>query len=57
MNFATIRDSGDHQAKKRKEDKRPPSKKPKHEEQEGMAQHCPLAKRRENRNPKYHEDQ
>jgi hypothetical protein len=59
MNFATIRNSGDHKAKKKKEEKRPPGKKPKHEEQDGMAQHqhCPLAKRRENRNPKYHEEQ
>jgi hypothetical protein len=28
---------------------------PKPEEQEGMPQHCPPAKRREDRNPKYHE--
>jgi hypothetical protein len=34
-------------------------KKPKSEEQEGMPQHqhCPLAKRRGDRNPKYHEEQ
>jgi hypothetical protein len=34
-------------------------KKPKPEEQEGMPQrhHCPLSKRREDRNPKYHEEQ
>jgi hypothetical protein len=34
-------------------------KKPKPQEHEAMAQHqhCPLAKRREDRNQKYHEDQ
>jgi hypothetical protein len=41
---------------KQKEERR---EKPKPEEQEGMPQHkhCPPAKRREDRNPKYHEEQ
>jgi hypothetical protein len=46
--------SGGRQAKRRKE-----KKKPKPEEREGMPQrqHCPPAKRRGDRNPKYHEEQ
>jgi hypothetical protein len=41
---------------KQKEEKR---KKPKPEEQEGMPQHqhCPPARHRGDRNPKYHEEQ
>jgi hypothetical protein len=44
------------EATKQKEEKR---KKPKPEEHEGMPEdeHCPLATRRGDRNPKYHEDQ
>jgi hypothetical protein len=44
------------EATKQKEEKR---KKPKPEEQEGMPQrqHCPLAKRRGDRNQAYHEEQ
>jgi hypothetical protein len=47
--------SGDHQAKRRKKER----KKPKPEEKEGMPQHqhCPPAKRRGNKNPEYHEEQ
>jgi hypothetical protein len=44
------------EATKQKEEKR---KEPKPEEHEGMPQHqhCPLAKLRGDRNPKYHEEQ
>jgi hypothetical protein len=44
------------EATKQKEEKR---KKPKPEEQEGMPQRqqCPHAKRRGDRNPKYHEEE
>jgi hypothetical protein len=43
------------EATKQNEEKR---EKPKPEEQEGMPQHqhCPLAKRREDRNSKHHEE-
>jgi hypothetical protein len=42
-----------------KQNKELKREKPKPEEQEGMQQHqhCPPAKRREDRNPKYHEEQ
>jgi hypothetical protein len=45
--------SGGHQTKEEKREK------PKPEKQEGMPhhQHCPTAKRRGDRNPKYHEEQ
>jgi hypothetical protein len=48
----TRKSSISHQAKEKKR------KKPKPEEQEGMSQHqhCPSAKRRGDRNPKYHEE-
>jgi hypothetical protein len=49
----TIESSGDHRAKEERREK------PKLEEHEGMPQHqhCPLAKRRYDRNPKYHEEE
>jgi hypothetical protein len=51
--FLTRKSSGAHQAKRRKEEKAKP------EEHEGMPQHqhCPLEKRRGDRNPECHEEQ
>jgi hypothetical protein len=52
-NILTRKISGGHQAKRRKE-----GKKPKPEEQEGMLQrrHCPPEKRRGDKNPECHEE-
>jgi hypothetical protein len=51
FNFFRRKSSISHQAKRRKEGK------PEPEEREGMPQHqhCPLAKHRGDRNPKYHD--